>query len=62
MYLNPSTRLAKKFFGVQVKTKDSFLIFMKNFTEQNIHCFAPLLSAIFQATFIIPSSQNFLSF
>ena len=49
MYLNPCIRLAKKFFGVQVKIKDTFFIFMKNFTEQNIHCFAPLPSAIFQA-------------
>ena len=59
MYLNPCIRLAKKFFGVQIKIKDTFFIFMKNFTEQNIHCFAPLPSAIFQA---ISFSQNFLSF
>lgn len=50
MYLNPCITLAKKFFGVQGKIKDTVFIFMKNFTEQNIHSFAPLPSAIFQAT------------
>ena len=57
------TGLIKKFLWFfKVKLKDRFFLFTKNFTEQQIHCFIPLSSAIFSGNFIIPSSQNFLSF
>ena len=40
----------KSSFGFKVQLKDTFFIFTKNFIEQCIHCFVPLLPAIFQAT------------
>ena len=43
-------------------SKNKRLIFTKNFIEQRIHPFVPLPSVIFSGNFIIPSSQNFLSF
>ena len=39
----------KHAFCVQIKIKDIFFIFTKNFTKQHIHSFVPLPSAIFQA-------------
>ena len=45
----------KSSFSFKVKIKDTFLIFTKNFIELHIHCH-------FLGNFIIPSSQNFLSF
>ena len=42
--------LARKFLVFQVKIKDTFFIFTKNFIEYRIHQFVPLPSVIFQAT------------
>ena len=50
--------LARKFLVFQVKIKDTFFIFTKNFIEYRIHQFVPLPSVIFQATLRIPSSQD----
>ena len=52
--------LVKKF--LQFLSKRHIFHFTKNFTDQCIYYFVPLLSAIFQGNFIIPSSQNFSSF
>lgn len=40
--------LAKKFLLFLSKIKNTFFIFIKNFIEQHIHHFAPLLTAIFR--------------
>ena len=45
-----SIGLAKSAFGFQLKIKDPFFIFTKNFIEQRIHALVPLSSAMFQAT------------
>ena len=36
--------------------------FAKNFIEQHIYHFVPLVSAIYSDNFILPSAQSFLSF
>ena len=50
-------------FGFKVKTKDTLVIFTKNSTEQCVHqAFCFTIFCNFSGNFIIPSSQNFLSF
>ena len=44
------TKKKKSSFIFSSKIKDMFFLFTKNFIGQHIHCFVPLLSAIFQAT------------
>ena len=56
---NESVRLAKTL--LQVKRKDIFFIFTKNFIEQHIQ-FCSTIFCHFSGNFVIPSSQSFLSF
>lgn len=56
---NESVRLAETL--LQVKRKDIFFIFTKNFIEQHIQ-FCSTIFCHFSGNFVIPFSQNFLSF
>ena len=55
--------LAKRFIRFLGKDtmKETFFVFTSNFIEQRIHHFVPLFCNL-SGIFIIPSSQNFLSF
>ena len=60
---NTTICLAKRFIRFLGKDtmKETFFVFTSNFIEQRIHHFVPLFCNL-SGIFIIPSSQNFLSF
>ena len=52
----------KSSFSFKVKLKDTFFIFINNFLKQHYSLFCSTTFCHLSGNFIIPSSQNFLSF